>query len=189
MNNTATETQSDELVFEDEEVTVPESGGDFPTIPAGVYNAKLVGFKREPKPDWKLKGDEDENGKQQFAWTWEIVEGEYAGTHISDWTNISWHEKSNSHKYGAALMGVPTLPVGVGLSTKQFAGRLCQLWIVEVPTKKDATIFRNYVDKVLPAPTPRLRPHKPTEQRQREAVPRQQLAGYPTDGSDEVEEF
>ncbi len=189
MNNTATETQSDELVFEDEEVTVPESGGDFATIPAGVYNAKLVGFKREPKPDWKLKGDEDENGKQQFKWTWIVTDGEFSGTYLTDWTNISWHEKATSHKYAAALLGVPTLPVGVGMSTRSLAGRTCQLWVTETPTKKDPSVFRNYVDKCTPTPTPRMRPQKEQDKRGREAVPRQQLAGYSADDLDEVPAF
>lgn len=184
---TATDTQSDELLFEDEELIVPDAGIDFPTIPAGVYTGKLVGFRREPKPDWKLKGDEDENGKQQFKWTFVVTDGEYAGTDLVSWTNISWHEKSTAHKYGAALLGVPTLPVGVGMSTRQFAGRSCQLWVTEMPKKNDPTVFWNRVDKVLPLPAPRQRPQKPTEQRQREAVPRQQLPDYPVD--DPVDEF
>jgi hypothetical protein len=80
---------------------------------------------------------------------------------------------------------VPTRPVGVGLSTKQFAGKTCQLWITEVPTKKDPTQFRNYVDKCLPTPAPRMRPQRPSQPPQgTQGKGRVQLDGYPAEDGD-----
>ncbi len=193
-----TDQTQQETAFEDIDIMVPQSGSDYLTIPAGIYNARLVGFKTLDKPDWKLKGEEGED-LQQWEWTFEVTDGEYQGTRIADWTNRVWGERAKAHAHAAALLGVPTLPVGVGMSTGQLAGKPCQIWVIEKPTKKDATIFRNYIEKVTPLPQARQRrnaidqrqgvPTAADEKRHREAVPRQQLAGYPSDDLDEVPAF
>jgi hypothetical protein len=173
----ATDEKTD--VVEDIEIEVPTTAS-FETMPPGTYNAKLVGLKVVPKPDWKLKGEEGED-REQWEWTFMVTDGDYAGSRLKDFTNRTWHERAKAHKHAAALLGVPTLPVGVGMSTGQLAGKTCQLWVTEVESKKNPGEFRNYIDKVTPTPTPRMRPQRKQEQRV-------QLDGYPTDeGGDEIE--
>ena len=148
--------------FEDVEMEPPANGSSYETIPAGMYPARLVGFTTCDKPDWKLTGEEDED-KQQWQWVFEITDGEYAGLKINEYTNRSWHEKAKAHKHAAALLGVPELPVGQGLSTKTLANRTCQILVIEKGTKKDPNDLRNYVDKVLPTPAPRQRAQRPAQ--------------------------
>lgn len=176
-------TEEKTLAFDDLDIEVPAAGGDFETIPAGMYNARLVGFTVTDKPDWKLTGEEGED-KQQWQWTFEITEGDYAGTRLVEFTNRTWHEKAKAHKHAAALMGVPTLPVGMGMSTRQFAGRTCQVWVVEKESKKSPGTFRNYVEKVTPTPQPRMRPQKPAQAATR---PQVQLEDYPRDEDGDIE--
>lgn len=175
-------TEEKVLAFDDLDIDVP-TGGDFETIPAGMYNARLVGFTVTDKPDWKLTGEEGED-KQQWEWTFELVDGDYQGTRLKNYTNRSWHEKANAHKHAAALLGVPTLPVGVGMSTRQLAGKPCQVWVIEKGTKKDPNDLRNYVDKVTPMPTPRMRPIRPQSAPQPQG-PLVHLPGYPGDEDEE----
>lgn len=180
MNATATEDRTD--VVEDEEIIVPEST-PFLTIPPGVYTAALVGFKTVDKPAWRLKGEEDED-RQQWRWVFRITEGEYAGTELQEFTNRTWHEKAKAHKHAAALLGVPTLTPGIGLSTRALAGKVCQLWVTEVESKKEAGQFRNYVDKATPMPTPRMRPGRPQNGAQTHTGTTVQLDGYPAPDDD-----
>lgn len=181
-----------EETFEDIAMDVPASGEDFFTIPPGMYPAKLVGLKVVPKPDWKLTGEEEtDDQKNQIQWTFQIQGGDYDGVKLSDYTNISWHPKATAHKHAAALLGVPELAVGVGSSTRQLAGRTCQIWVVEKTNKKGDQ--RNYVEKVTPTPTPRMRPQTRSAAPQgTKAVGRVQLPDYPhdpVDGDDEEIEF
>ncbi len=177
------DTQEKQDVIEDEPIDVPEQRV-FETIPPGTYNARLVAFRTTDLPAWKLKGEEGED-KYQWEWVFEITDGEYQGTRLTDWTTRKWHEKAKAHKHAAALLGVPTLTPGVNKSTRELAGKSAQLWVTEVESKKEPGQFRNYIDKVTPTPTPRMRPVKEQDKRQREAVPRQQLAGYPSPGGDD----
>lgn len=175
-------TETKEETFEDVDMEPPENSA-FMTIPAGAYMARLIGFKTTDKPDWKLTGEEGED-KQQWEWTFQVTEGEYAETSLKEYTNRTWHEKAKAHKHAAALLGVPALPVGMGMTTRQLAGKPCQIFVIEKGTKKDPNDLRNYIDRVGPVPTPRMRPQKPQEQRNREAVPRAQVQGLPSDDDD-----
>jgi hypothetical protein len=181
MNATATEP-----TFEDMAIDVPEPGQDREIMPSGIYNGKLVGLKTVAKPDWMLNGEDEDEDREQWQWTWEIVDGDWQGQRLSAYTNRSWHEKANAHKYAAALLGVPTLPVGVGMSTGQLAGKTCQLWITERAKKNDPNSQYNKVDKVTPTPSPRMRSQRPSAAPQgTKAGGRVQLDGFPTD-QDEV---
>lgn len=188
MNATATEDRTD--VVEDEEIIVPEST-PFLTIPAGVYTAALVGFKTVDKPAWKVaqqraqaEKQDQEIDNQQWRWVFRVTEGDYAGTELQDFTNRSWHENAKAHKHAAALLGVPTLTPGVALSTRALAGKLCQVWVNEVESKKEAGQFRNYVDKCVAMPTPRMRPQKPQNGAQAHTGATVQLPGYPAPDDD-----
>lgn len=181
---TPMETKED--VIEDEEIIVPEKP-EFLTIPPGTYKAKLVAFKTTDKPDFKLKGEEGED-KKQWAWTFVIVEGEYEGTRLTDYTNRTWHEKAKAHKHAAALLGVPTLVAGVNVSTRELGGKVGLLWVTEVESKKNPGEFRNYITKVTPLPTPRMRPTRPqATQSARVGGPAVVLPDYPQ--GDEEEEI
>lgn len=155
--------------FEDVSIEVPVST-EFETIPAGVYSARLIGFTTCDKPDWALKGEEDED-KQQWKWTLEITDGDYAGTRLTEYTNRTWHEKGKAHRHAAALLNLPMLPVNQTGSTKQLANKPCQIWVVEKPTKKDPSVYRNYVDKILPVPAPRQRPTRAPQPLQATTTP------------------
>lgn len=182
MNGTQTNTTAE--AFDDLDIVVPAGGDDFQeTIPAGMYSARLIKFKRVPKPDWKLKGDEEtDDDRHQFEWGFQITGGDYDGIKLNDYTNISWHEKATAHKHAAALLGVPTLTPDVALSTRALAGRPCLLWVVEKPTKRDPNVMRNWIDKVTVQAAPRPRPQRAQNGTQAPAV---QLAGYPAD-EDEI---
>lgn len=157
-----TTTPVNENTVEDLNIEVPVSGADFEAIPEGVYPARLVGFRTVDKPDWKLKGEENED-KEQWVWRFEITGGgEYAGVVLQDYTNRSWHPKSKAHKHAAALFGVPELTPDVAVSTGQLAGRACQLWVIEKDIKGT---MRNFIDKVTPAPKPRQRQQPQSIQR------------------------
>jgi cation diffusion facilitator CzcD-associated flavoprotein CzcO len=178
-----TQTNTTEEAFDDLDILVPAAGDDYQeTIPAGMYSARLIKFKRVPKPDWKLKGDEEtDDDRHQFEWGFQITGGDYDGIKLNDYTNISWHEKATAHKHAAALLGVPALTPDVALSTRALAGKPCQLWVVEKPTKKDPAVFRNWIDKVVSIPAPRPRPQRPPQPSQ---APPVQLKGYPPPDGD-----
>lgn len=173
--------------FEDVEMEPPEGGGNFETIPAGMYPARLIGFTTCDKPDWKLTGEEGED-RQQWKWTFQIEGGDYDGWKLDEYTNRTWHERAKAHKHAAALLGVPELPVGQGLSTKVLAGKTCQLWVIEKGTKKDPNDLRNYIDKVVPTPTARMRPQTRPQAPQGTVKPlRVQVEGLPVDDPDDGE--
>lgn len=152
---------ADELAFDDVEINV-NTGTPQETVPAGVYPARLVGFKAEvKKPDWKLTGAEGED-IYQYEWTLEVIDGECTGMRFKDFTNRTFHEKATAGKYAAALLGVPILLPGMVQSTGMLAGKTCQMWLVEVESKKTPGEYRNYVDKLLPTPSPRNRPQRPS---------------------------
>jgi len=92
---------------------------------------------------------------------------------------LDWYSVDEAHKHAAALLGVPEIPTGQGLSTRALGGKTCQLWVVEVESKKNPGEFRNYIDRVTPTPSPRLRPAK--NQQVTAARPAVQLPGYPVD--------
>jgi hypothetical protein len=167
--------------FVDVAIEVPQNGADYETIPEGVYPARLVGFKVTEKPEWALKGEEGED-REQWAWRFEITGNGAEGVPLTDYTNRSWHPKSKAHKHAAALLGVPELTPDVAISTRQLAGKPCQLWVVEKQTKKGD--LRNYIDKVTPAPKPRQRAQQAAQQ---PAVKRVQVQGLPDDFEDEVD--
>lgn len=182
MNGTTDENKQE--AFEDIPIEVPDTT-EYETIPAGIYNARLVGLKVEPKPDWKRTGQEGEN-PDQIHWTFQIIEGEYEGLKLSDYTNITFHPKATAHKHAAALLGVPELTPGIAMSTGQLAGKTCQLWVIEKVNSKGQQ--RNYVDKVTPTPAPRMRP----AQKQGQAAPavgRVQVPGLPVDDADDDIQF
>jgi hypothetical protein len=166
--------------FVDVAIEVPQNGGDYEVIPEGVYPARLIGLKVVDKPEWKLKGEEGED-KQQFAWRFEVTQGDCAGVVLTDYTNRSWHPKANAHKHAAALLGVPEITPEVAVSTKALAGRPCQLWVIE---KEIKGAQRNFIDKVTPAPKPRM---KPQQTAGRPTVPRVQVPGLPEDLPEEID--
>lgn len=143
-------------VIDDVEFIVPETG-DFETMPAGAYPAKLIGFQIVDKPEWKLTGADGED-KQQWKWTYEVTDPEWEGKKLDNFTSRSLHPMSNGHKHAAALLGVPELHTGMG-STKMLIGRACQLIVIEKANTKGEA--RNYINSILPAPKPRHREAKP----------------------------
>jgi hypothetical protein len=160
----------EELAFDDVEVNVNTSTPQ-ETIPAGVYNARLVGFKSEvKKPDWKITGAEGED-IYQYEWTLEITDGEYEGMRFRDFTNRTFHEKATAGKYAAALMGVPVLLPGMLEGTGALAGKRCQMWLVEKENTKTPGQYRNYIDKLLPTPSPRNRPQRAQAAQQAQPAP------------------
>jgi hypothetical protein len=135
----------------------PPAEGDFEEIPSGIYPGTLVGFRQVEKPAWKIQAEllrkpEKEPDKLQWQWNFEaIVEG--APVSIADYSNRSWHSRSKAAAHACALLDMPVLPVGAGLSTQKLVGRACQIWIVEKP--RDDGSSRSYIDKVLPVPKKR----------------------------------
>lgn len=177
-------TGTQEYTIEDMEIEVPEAP-EFYTVPPGMYNAVLVKLKRIPKPAWKLKGDEEtDDDKHQIEWGFRITGGEDDGIIITDFTNLTWHPKATAHKHAAALLGVPELAVGVGLSTGELANKPCQIWVIEKSLKDKPKELRNYIREVTPMPTPRMRPQKPQNGSQSRVGATVQLDGYPAPDDD-----
>lgn len=145
---------------EDIDIEVPQGGSDQEIIPQGMYTARLVKLKTVAKPDWKLKGEEGED-REQYEWVFEIVEGDWQGYRLNDYTNRTFHPKATAHKHAAALFGVPELVPGIHTSTRALAGKACQIWIIEKATQQGKGPIRNYIEKVTPMPTPRARPQRP----------------------------
>lgn len=147
--------------FDDIPIDVPE-GPEFEAIPSGAYVARLISFKVEDKPQWKIeKQERQEMAKdpdkrklpidpRQHVWTFEITEDGWEGQKLSAWVNYSFHENSNSGKHIAALLDIPKVRPDMGLTTKALIGKPCQIFVTEYEGK-------NYIDKVLPAPKPRQR--------------------------------
>ena len=159
---------TDEKIIEDYQVNVPEPAA-VELIPRGMYNVRLVKFKREPKPDWKFVGVDQTaltaDERDQFVWGFEIIEGPHQGFVLYDFTNITWHPKSNAHKYAAALMGVPEIEPGTGFRTSQLAGRTCTLVVIEQPGVRNPNVIYNSIDRAMPiasaAQTSRYREAQP----------------------------
>lgn len=133
----------------------PPESTDYESLPTGAYMGKLVAFKVIDKPEWKIQAEllrkpEKEPDREQWTWQFEVIDGEFAGITITDYTNRSWHERSKAAAHACALLDVPALPRGQGLSTGKLIGRPCQVWVVA--KEKDDGSSRSYVDKVLPLP-------------------------------------
>lgn len=130
----------------------PPAEAEYEEIPSGIYMGTLVGFRQVEKPAWKLQAEllrkpEKEPDNLQWQWSFEAtVEG--VATPISDYTNRSWHSRSKAASYACALLDVPILPIGSGLSTQKLIGRPCQIWIIEKAREDGST--RSYIDKILP---------------------------------------
>ena len=182
-NDTYQNDESDDIVIE------ATAGTDEEPLEAGTYIGKLVRFKQEDKPQWKIDQQKAQNPTKeidtlQWSFTFEITEGEYAGRRITTWENrsLSWHERANATKIVCALLNVPTLE-GYQGSTKQLIGLHGQLWVTEKNGK-------NYLDKVMPVP--RRKAQRPAQAQggvpQRQVVPEPQWAGAPArvprDGGD-----
>jgi hypothetical protein len=157
-----TRTEAAAVEADDIAIIIPANGDDdFDPIPAGAYTGKLTNFRVVDKPEWKVEGDRVRNPERevdlkQWEWTFLLTEGEYAGEVLTDYTSRSWHERANAHKHAAALLDKPRLDPVEGLSTKQLIGKACQIWVT-VNTSQKTGKARNYVDKILPVPKPRLR--------------------------------
>ena len=158
------------------DVEPPEdTGQEYEEIPTGAYVGKLTGFKIVDRPAWLVAADaakfpdKDPDGAQ-WQWQFEVVEGGYAGEHITKWTNRSWHERSNGGKIAAAILGVPKLERGIKLSTRDLMEKPCQIWVVGPIEKPDGTISHSRIDKVLPMPKER-RPRAPQQAPQPASAP------------------
>lgn len=133
---------------EDIPIDVPTGGGEpQEVIQEGIYQGRLVRLKVVDKPEWKLKGEENED-RQQWEWVFEIVGGKHAGHKLSDYTNRTFHEKATAHKHAAALLGVEHLDPRQHASTGILAGLVGNLWVVKKKNTKGE--FRNYIDKITP---------------------------------------
>jgi hypothetical protein len=133
----------------------PPDEEDREVIPTGAYIGRLVSFGVVEKPAWKIQSDmlhhpDKEPDKAQWAWEFEITEGDFAEAKISDFTSRSWHSKSKASSHACALLNVPILPRGQGLSTSRLVGLPCQIWIEAKENQKGEE--RSYIDKVLPLP-------------------------------------
>ena len=143
------DTQTLEHEVDDIEISPPLSGEDRETIPAGVYDAKLIGFKESLKPDWKVVSDREKYPDKvedlyEWVWTFELdADGEKRQQR--GYTSRTWHEKSNGAKFAATLLGKPKLDGRERTSTRKLIGLPCQLWVVE--SEKGT----NYIKQVLPA--------------------------------------
>lgn len=145
--------------IDDVEIEVPVSG-EFEVIPTGAYTAELAGFRVVDVPDWKLESKrqmhpDKEPDPRQWEWKFIILDGEYAGCDIIDYTTRSWHENARAHKHAAALLGKSKLDGSEGMSTKKLIGMKCQVVIV---VKDGRNGERSYVDKCLPIPVRKPRP-------------------------------
>jgi hypothetical protein len=144
-----TNTATLEHEVDDIDISPPQSNGDYEVIPAGVYDAKLVGFKESLKPDWKVVSDREkypDKVEDLYEWVWSFeldVDGEKR--QLRGYTSRTWHEKSNGAKFAATLLGKPKLDGRERTSTRKLIGLPCQLWVVE--SEKGT----NYIKQVLPA--------------------------------------
>ncbi len=197
MNGTTDEAK--ELEFDDVEFLGGADSAPTETIPDDTYYAKLVGFRGAvDKPDWKIDQDllkaqrkypatnREDIDPKQYEFTFEITHGDYAGTRVILYTSRTFHERSTAGMAAAALMGMDKFVRSVMQAlggTRILYNKPCRIDVVEIANKFDPDNKRNYVNAVKKMPPPR--PQKEQDKRQREAVPRQQLAGYPSDQGDD----
>src|SRR5688500_16520047 len=97
----ATEQDQVEEQIDDIAIEPPTGNGDdYEVIPAGADPGRLVGFRIEDKPEWKVANDlkrhpEKTPDDKQWAWKFELeVDG--VTRQLTDWTSRSWHEKANA---------------------------------------------------------------------------------------------
>ena len=198
MNGTSDEAK--ELEFDDVEFEGGAESAPVETVPEDTYYAKLVGFRASvDKPDWKIDSDllkeqkkhpattREDIDPKQYEFTFEISAGEYAGTRLTMFANRTFHERSTAGMVAAALMGMDKFVRSVMQAqggTRILYNKPCRIDVVERAGRLDPDSKRNYVNAVKRMPPPR--PQKEQVSRQREAVPRQQLAGYPSDDDGDI---
>lgn len=112
------------------------AGDEEEPLEEGHYVARLVNFKVEDRPDWKIARDRVQNpdrepDPRQFAFYWELTDEWAEGRKITDWTNRSFHPKSNGGKYAAYLLGKSKLEGNEGMSTRQLLGKTINLYITQ----------------------------------------------------------
>lgn len=148
MNPAKTATAVQELA-DDVEITT-SNGDEQDILEEGPYRARLINFKVEETPDWKMAKNRERNpdrepDPRQYAWYFQIVEPEYEGHTIADWTTRSFHEKSNGGKYAAYLQGKTKLDGSEPIrSTAGLVGRELMLYITQSKDKNYCSAAKSF---------------------------------------------
>lgn len=154
-------------VADDVEITF-SNGEEQELLEEGPYRSRLVNFKVEEKPTWKITRDREqypdrEPDPHQYALYFQLTEPGFEGHTITDWVNRSFHPKSNGGKYVAYLLGKLKLEGNEGMSTRQLIGRELMLYITQSNGKNYCSAAKSFPIKTRkPAPKPSIvEPSKP----------------------------
>jgi hypothetical protein len=137
-------------VADDVEISFSNGAGEEQELlEEGPYKARLVNFKVEVKPDWKISRDRERNpdrepDEQQYAWYFELIEDGYEGHTITDWTARSFHPKSNGGKYAAYLLGKIKLDGDEGMSTRGLVGKPLMLFVTQSNGKNYCSAAKSF---------------------------------------------
>lgn len=99
----------------DVEEAKKNGGGDFPTIPAGKYEAKIISME--------IKGTKADPNRPMLAVQFKILSGEYKGQHLF-MNRVLYGTKNDKNMIASAMGFLENLDSGVGISFdsyKQFS--------------------------------------------------------------------
>ena len=134
---------------DDVEITF-NSGDDQELLDEGPYRARLVNFKVEDTPDWKMQKNRERNpdrepDPRQYAWYFMLTEPDYEGHTLADWTTRSFHEKSNGGKYAAYLQGKTKLDGTEPIrSTAGLVGKELMLYVTQSNGKNYCSAAKSF---------------------------------------------
>lgn len=122
------------------QLNLDEVGTAFRVIEPGRYKAKVV----------EIEETESQSGNPMLTWTWEIVEGDNAGTELRSYTSLQEH----------ALFGLKNHLEAFGLTgeidfdTDKLVGKTAMLVVIKQTIKNrknDEDMEVNRIDQVLAA--------------------------------------
>lgn len=112
---------------------------EYSPLPADTYTVRLMNV--EPR--------ESANGNPAWSWSYEVVEGEYAGRRLWDYTSLVekalWRVKAIFDAFG----------VPPGTDTDDLLGRQVRLVVSQriIPAGRRQGELGNQIDRVLPGPS------------------------------------
>lgn len=121
-------------------LNLDEIGTTYKTIEPGRYRAKVIDIE---------EGD-SQSGNPMLTWTWEILDGDFAGSELRSYTSLQEH----------ALFGLKNHLEAFGLSgeveadTDKLIGKTAILVVIKTTARSkrtDEEIEVNRIDNVLPA--------------------------------------
>lgn len=158
---------------------------------AGLYSLRLQGI--ESKDSKLTQEDGTIKNSAYLRWTFDILDEGFEGKVFRANSSTNFGPSAKGRKWAEALLG-RTLHPNEPIDTDDLVGLAAAATIIQ-KKKGDNTVNEIEALAAVRRRSPQTpvqaleRPVKTDEKRQREAVPRQQIAGFPDDLGDEVPEY